>query len=105
MKMILDLLKTLCKIFILYIVIGFVAVIIIYFAGVFESLILKDTLGNMQLADYVVLRGYAEILWLPLVIGILVSKATYFPNPVVKIRLGIIVAVFMVSVIAISSKE
>ena len=43
MKMIWDLLKTLCKIFILYIVIGFVAVVVISFAGVFESLILKDT--------------------------------------------------------------
>ena len=105
MEFIFDLLKKLIKIFILYIVIGFVAMIIISFCGVFESLMINKVVGEMALSEYIILFGYAEVLWLPLVIGILFSKVVYFPNPMIKIILAIIAVAFLIGTIAIASKE
>ena len=105
MNFIFDLFKKILKITILYIIIGFVAVLIISFSGAFNGLIIKDGLGEMALSEYVMLMGYAELLWLPLVVGILFSKVAYFPNPAIKVLLAVVTVLFYVSVIAIASKE
>ena len=105
MEFLFDLFKKLMKVLILYVVIGFVAVILISTHGVFESLIINNTLGEMAISDYIMLRGYVEILWLPLAIAVILSKSVYFPNPVIKILLGVIAVIFFVGMISIASKE
>lgn len=105
MNFIFDLFKKILKITILYIIIGFVAVLIISFSGAFNGLIIKDGLGEMALSEYVMLIGYGELLWLPLVVGILFSKVEYFPNPIIKVLLAAATVLFFVSMIAIASKE
>ena len=105
MSFILDLLKKLLKILVLYIVIGFVAVILISSHGAFESLMINNVLGDMSTGEYIMLRGYVEILWFPLAMAVILSKSVYFPNPMIKILLGVISVVFFVGMIRIALKE
>ena len=105
MDFVVDLIKKLLKILVLYIVIGFVAIILISSHEVFESLIINNALGDMAITEYIMLRGYVEILWLPLAVAVILSKSVYFPNPIIKILLGIISLVFFVGMISIATKE
>ena len=105
MEFIIDLFKKLLKIFALYILIGFVAVLLISVSGGVENLLLKETLGNMSTSDYILLMGYAEILWLPLIAGMVFSKVTYINIPGCRIIFVSLMVAFLVGTIAIASKE
>lgn len=105
MELIFDLFKKLFKIFILYIVIGFVAVLIISMSGGVENLLLNKTMGNMGISGYMALMAYAEILWLPLVAGMTFSKINYITIPGYRIIFVALLIAFLVGTIAIASKE
>ena len=106
MEFIIDVFKKLLKITALYLVIGFIAVILIStIGGAGQSLLIGKTLGDMSVSEYIMLMAYVEILWLPLLVGIIVSNLTYFTIPLYKVIFGVLVAVFFVWMIAIASKE
>ena len=106
MEFIIDVFKKLLKITALYLVIGFIAVILIStVGGAGHSLLIGKSLGDMALPEYIMLMAYVEILWLPLLVGIIVSNLTYFTIPLHKVIFGVLVAVFFICMIAIASKE
>ena len=105
MDFIVDLFKKLLKICALYLIIGFVAVAMISLFGGVENLLLKETMGNMGLSGYMLLMAYAEILWLPLVAGMVFSKTVYITIPGYRIIFGALMTAFLVGTIAIASKE
>ena len=106
MEFVVDVFKKLLKITALYLVIGFIAVILIStVGGAGQSLLIGKTMGDMSLSEYIMLMAYAEILWLPLWVGIIVSNLAYFTIPFYKVIFGVLIAVFFVWMIAIASKE
>lgn len=105
MGFIIDIFKKLLKITALYLVIGFVATVAITLAGAGESLLIHKTMGDMALAEYIMLMAYVEILWLPLLVGIILSNMPYFTIPMYKVIFAVLMAVFFVWIIAIASKE
>ena len=106
MEFIIDVFKKLLKITALYLVIGFIAVILIStVGGAGHSLLIGKSLGDMARPEYIMLMAYVEILWLPLLVGVIVSNLTYFTIPLYKVIFGVLVAVFFVWMIAIASKE
>ena len=106
MEFIIDVFRKLLKITALYFVIGFIAVILIStVGGAGHSLLIGKSLGDMSLSEYIMLMAYVEILWLPLLVGIIVSKLIYFAIPMYKMIFAILIAVFFICMIAIASKE
>ena len=99
-------LKKILKIGALYILFGIlISIIISVFAGAYQNLIIVQTMGNMQLKEFIFLNGYVVLLWLPMKIAMSVSKMNFYRDPYIQLASIIIIIVFFMLCIKIILKK
>ena len=99
MKFILEIIKRIAKILALYLLFGFAVAIAVSLSGAAENLLIWQAMGSMTLVDYVILFVYVEILWLPLLAGMIFSPNNYLVFPLSSWIVPIIVVSFFVLMI------
>lgn len=105
MKFILEIIKRIAKILALYLLFGFAVAIAVSLSGAAENLLIWQTMGSMTLADYAILFAYVEILWLPLLAGMIFFPNNYLAFPLSSWVVPVIVISFFVLMIRTAIKE
>lgn len=105
MKFIHEIFKRILKIIAVYLIYGFVISLIVSFSGAAKNLLLFQTMGAMTLADYMILLAYMELLWLPLLVGMILSPNSYLAFPFSSWVVPVIVISFFFIMVYTAIKE
>lgn len=90
-----NLLKNILKMMAVYIAFGFLLGLAASAGGLAKALLVDKTLGAMSIVDYMMLFGWFEFLWLPLLVSFIFSKHTYLTIPNYRLLLTAIVVAFI----------
>ncbi len=98
-------LKKLLKIILLYVLFGILISCIVSVCGGYQNLLIEQTMGNMNLFEYICILAYIVLLWCPMMLFMMFSNINFLNSLYLKISAILIIIVFFILCIRILSKK